>query len=87
MGKKNKPHFLVREKQLGYKTGGNTITISKIEKVVEKVVNRKLQELLGDPDYGLKLREEFQEKLDLVLKKEKETIPEKEIARKYGVEL
>jgi len=87
MRKKNKFRFLVREKQADYRTGENTITISEIEKLVEKVVNRKLQELLGDPDYGLKLREEFQEKLDLILKKERKTIPEKEIARKYGVAL
>ncbi len=87
MRKNNKSRLCVREKQADYKTEGNTMTISEVERVVEEVVNRKLQELLGDPDYGLKLREEFQEKLDLILKKERKTIPEKEVARKYGLKL
>ncbi|MBA7605100.1 hypothetical protein ES703_12229 [subsurface metagenome] len=86
MKKKNKS-MLLREKGSVYKINRNTITIPVIEKIVEKVVNRKLQELLKDPDYGLELQKNFKQKLNLILRKRKKTIPEAKIAKKYGVRL
>ena len=58
-----------------------------VEKIVENVVNRKLQQLLQDPDYGLELRETFKKKLHSVLKNKRKTISGEEVAKKYGVKL
>ncbi len=79
--------MLLREKGSVYKINRNTITIPVIEKIVEKVVNKKLQELLKDPDYGLKLRKKFKDKLNAIMKQKKKIIPEEKILKKYRVEL
>ncbi len=63
------------------------VSEEKLEKIVEKVVNRKLLKLLSDPDYGLKLKESFITKLTSILKNGKECIDENEIAGKYNVRL
>ena len=86
MKKKNKS-MLLREKESVYKIDRSTITIPVIEKIVEKAVNRKLQELLKDPDYGLELRKDFKQKLNVILRRKQKTIPEAKIAEKYGVRL
>lgn len=86
MEKKNKV-MLLRERESVYRIDRNTITIPVIEKIVEKAVNRKLQELLKDPDYGLELRKDFKQKLNFILRKRRKTIPEAKIAEKYGVRL
>ena len=78
---------MISEKQAFYRVNSGVVPISKIEKIVEQIVDRKLQELLSDPDYGFKLRAEFQQKLDATLKKRGKTIPANEVAQKYGVRL
>ena len=75
----------VKENRVTYKASENIVTLPLIEKVVERIVNKKLQTLLRDPDYGVELRAEFKQKLNSVLKHKKKTIPEEEIAKKYGV--
>lgn len=86
MKKKNKS-MLLREKESVYKIDRNSITIPVIEKIVEKVVDRKLQELLKDPDYGLELQKNFKQKLNIILRKRRKTISEAKIAEKYDVRL
>ncbi|MEW6686396.1 MAG: hypothetical protein AB1393_09375 [Candidatus Edwardsbacteria bacterium] len=85
--KKNKSMTLLKEKQEVYEINKKVISLSVIEEIVEEVVNKKLRELLSDPDYGLELREEFKNKLDSILRQKKKIIPEEEIAEKYGVKL
>ena len=75
------------ENRVIYKASENAISLPVIEKIVERVVNRKLQQLLRDPDYGLELRTEFKQKLNSILKQERKTIPETEVIKKYGVKL
>ena len=75
------------ENRVIYKASENSISLPVIEKIVEIVVNRKLQQLLRDPDYGLELRTEFKQKLNSILKQERKTIPETEVIKKYGVKL
>lgn len=75
----------VKENQVTYKASETIVSLPLIEKVVERIVNKKLQTLLGDPDYGVELRVEFKQKLNSVLKHKKKSITEAEIAKKYGV--
>ena len=63
------------------------VSEDKLEKIVERVVNRKLLKLLSDPDYGLTLKESFIAKLTSVLKNGGEHIDENKIAEKYNVRL
>ncbi|MFH1353432.1 MAG: hypothetical protein ABIH68_07665 [bacterium] len=77
----------LKEKQAIYGMDREMITIPIIEGIVEKVVNKKLQKLLSDPDYGLELRDEIKQKLDSILKRKERTISEEKIAEKYGVKL
>ena len=58
-----------------------------VERIVETVVNRKLQQLLQDPDYGMELREGFKKKLHSILKNKQKTISGEAVAKKYGVNL
>lgn len=77
----------IRENRVIYKASENTITLPVIEKVVERIVNKKLQKLLNDPDYGMELRSEFKQKLNSILKQKRIRLwrTEEEIAKKYGV--
>ena len=63
------------------------VSEDKLEKIVERVVNRKLLKLLSDPDYGLTLKESFIAKLTSVRKNGGEHIDEDKIAEKYNVRL
>ncbi len=57
-----------------------TLSVSEIELLIEQ----KLLELLGDPDSGLELREDFKKKLQNRIKKASERISHKEVVAKYG---
>ncbi len=50
---------------------------------LELLVERKILEILGDPDYGLDLREEIKEKLKDRLK-EPTRITHKEVMERFG---
>ncbi|MGQ9627049.1 MAG: hypothetical protein ACUVV0_09135 [Anaerolineae bacterium] len=39
------------------------ISVDELKKLIQDAVEQKLLELLGDPDWGLELREEIQERL------------------------
>lgn len=60
----------------------NTTTLTK--KDVEMLVEQKVPELLGDPDSGLSLKEEFKKKLRRRLKNLSDTISHATIVKKYA---
>ncbi|MFQ6015689.1 MAG: hypothetical protein ACE5NP_09635 [Anaerolineae bacterium] len=39
------------------------LTVDEFKQIIEEVVERKLSEMLGDPDEGLELRPEFEQRL------------------------
>jgi hypothetical protein len=61
------------------------IDLSKEEfkELLSEIIEEKFRELL-DPDYGLELREEFAQKLELSIAS-KERIPFEEVKRKLGL--
>lgn len=65
------------------------LSIDELKAVIGEVVEEKLRELLTDPDAGLALRPEVQERLltDLQAPQlEGENIPAAELARRRGLE-
>ena len=65
------------------------LTIDELKAVIGEVVEEKLRDLLTDPDAGLTLRPEVQERLlrDLQAPQlEGENIPAAELARRRGLE-
>jgi hypothetical protein len=65
------------------------LTIDELKAVIGEVVEEKLRELLTDPDAGLALRPEIQERLLRDLQEpqlESENIPAAELARRRGLE-
>lgn len=64
------------------------MTVRELEGVMEKVVEQKLYELIGDPDQGLDLRESVKKRLRRTIRDEmkgKPGIPAKEVARRLGL--
>ena len=64
------------------------MTVHELERVVEKVIEGKLYELIGDPDQGLLLRESVKRRLRRTLREEKKGkpgIPAKEVAKRLGL--
>ncbi|MBI1941756.1 MAG: hypothetical protein HYS33_09655 [Acidobacteria bacterium] len=65
------------------------LTIDELKAVIGEVVEEKLRELLTDPDRGLALRPEVQERLLRDLQEpqpEGENIPAADLARRRGLE-
>ncbi len=56
------------------------LTIDELEYLVEQ----KILEVLGDPDSGLELREEFKQELKERLKKPSRKISHEEVLKKFG---
>ena len=59
-----------------------TTTLTKDE--IEMLVEQKVLELLGDPDSGLSLKDDFKKKLRQRLKNLSDTISHAEIVKKYA---
>ena len=65
------------------------LSIEELRAIIGEVVEDKLRELLTDPDAGLALRPEVQERLEKDLQEshlEGENIPAAELARRRGLE-
>jgi hypothetical protein len=65
------------------------LTVDELKELIEQTVERKLVELLGDPDESLELREEVKARLTRSLARERKGIrgiPAVEVAKKLGVE-
>jgi 5S rRNA maturation endonuclease (ribonuclease M5) len=57
----------------------------KTKAAIEEIVERKLIEILGDPDYGLELRKEVKERVKQSLKEGGKGIPAATVAKKLGL--
>jgi len=51
---------------------------------LEHFIEQKLLEILGDPDSGLKLKEEFRKKLEERLRRPSKRISHKEVLKKFA---
>ena len=64
------------------------MTIRELERVVKKVVEEKLYELMGDPDRGLELRRSVRERLRRTIRDERKGKPgisAQEVAKRLGL--
>ena len=50
---------------------------------LEYLIEQKILEVLGDPDYGLKLKKEFKEKLRKRLKNSSQKISHQAVMKKF----
>ncbi len=50
---------------------------------LEQLIEQKILEILGDPDYGLELREEFKKELEERLKKPSKRISQREVLSRF----
>jgi hypothetical protein len=65
------------------------LTEDELRSLIAQVVEEKLQDLLGDPDAGLSLRQEVQERLHRSLNQpsaSRQVVSAAEVARRLGVE-
>ncbi len=60
------------------------LTVEELKNLIREVVDEKFRELIFDPDYGLELREEVEERLIASLAS-KERIPLDEVKRRLGL--
>lgn len=60
------------------------MSVEELKQLVAHVVEQKLEELLGDPDWGMELKEEIQERLRRTPKAEGR-IPASEVAKRLGL--
>ncbi len=51
---------------------------------LEHLIEQKVLEILGDPDFGLELREEFRQELRQRLAKPSRTIPHDEVIKRIA---
>lgn len=51
---------------------------------LEHFIEQKLLEILGDPDSGLELKEEFRKKLEQRLKEPSKRISHEEVLKRFG---
>ena len=65
------------------------LTVEQFKSLIEEVIEEKLEELIGDPDIGLELREEIKERLRSSLaarQRGEKGIPIEEVARQAGLD-
>ena len=66
------------------------LTTDDLRALIADVVEEKLKELLGDPDWGLELRPEVAERLRkslAAIERGEETRPLEEVAKRLGIPL
>lgn len=51
---------------------------------LEHFIEQELLEILGDPDSGLELKDEFRKKLEQRLRKPSERIPHQEVLKRFS---
>jgi len=65
------------------------LTVEQFKTLIEEAIEEKLEELIGDPDIGLELREEIKERLRSSLaarQRGEKGIPIEEVARQAGLD-
>ncbi len=60
------------------------LTIDELKKLIREAVDEKLKEILLDPDNGLELRDEMEQRLKASLAS-KERIPLEEVKKRLGL--
>ncbi len=63
------------------------LTVEQLKALIQEAVEEKLQEILGDPDQGLELKEEVIRKLQAHKVSNTARIPMEQVAKKFGIEL
>ena len=48
------------------------------------LIEQKIIEILGDPDYGLELRGDFKQEILKRIRRKHKTIPHEEVLKKFG---
>ena len=64
------------------------LSIEELKVLIGEVVEEKLQEILGDPDWGLELKADVQQRLERSLadlSQGKRGIPSQQVAQKLGL--
>ncbi|MDP2730444.1 MAG: hypothetical protein Q8O55_08170 [Dehalococcoidales bacterium] len=67
----------------------NELTVEQLKTLIQEAVEEKLQELLGDPDQGLELREDIKERLEQSLTAVRGGdwgIPVEQVAKEIGLD-
>jgi hypothetical protein len=66
------------------------LSVDELRTLIHEVVTEVINELLADPDEGLELREELEQRLQRSREKQQaglqQTVPVEEVARKLGLE-
>ncbi len=60
------------------------MSVEELKQLIDQVVEQKLEEILGDPDWGMELKEEVKERLRRTSKAER-GIPASEVAKRSGL--
>ena len=63
------------------------LSVEQLKALIEKTLEEKLQEYLGDPDEGLELRAEVIQRLKAHKVSRKARIPMEQVTKRYGLEL
>ena len=65
------------------------LSVEQLKTLIQEAVEEKLQEILGDPDQGLELREDIKERLKhslAAVERGEEGIPIRQVAKEIGLE-
>ncbi len=65
------------------------LSVEQLKALIKEAVEEKLQEILGDPDQGLKLREDIKDRLRhslAAMESGEEGIPIGQVAKEIGLE-
>ena len=67
----------------------NELTVEEFKTLIQEAVEEKLEEMIGDPDQGLELREEIRERLRsslAAMQGGEKGIPVEQVARRVGLD-
>ena len=65
------------------------LSVEQLKALIQETVEEKLQEILGDPDQGLEVKEEVKEKINhslTAMKHGEKGIPVEQVAKELGLE-
>ena len=65
------------------------LSVEQLKALIQEAVEEKLQEILGDPDQGLELREDIKDRLRhslAAVERREEVIPIGQVAKEIGLE-
>jgi len=65
------------------------LTVEQLRTLIQEAIEEKLEEVIGDPDHGLELREEIKEKLRrslAAMQGGEKGIPVDQVARQAGLD-